>query len=272
MSGKDQKSQILKKQEGKVAEAIGPYAKEFRDEITGMEFVWVPGGSFEMGDTFKEGEPRELPVHRVTLEGFYLGKYEVTQGEWLKIMDKNPSEFQMGDRYPVEDMNWNVVQQFLEKLNTASSRQYRLPSEAQWEYAAREGGRKVRFGTGKDTIGPDEANFNGREQNVESYSRIGADREETIPVESFSPNALGLYQMSGNIDEWCQDIWHNDYTGAPADGSAWETEGVDTLRVVRGGCWYGFPRWVRATSRDWAGAGNRSGILGFRLSLPVHQQ
>ncbi len=252
--------------------ALAPYGREYRDEITGMEFVWVPPGSFEMGDVLGDDEYNaELPVHRVRLDGFYLAKYAVTQGEWQKIMGSNPSRFKKGDRYPVEQVSWDDVQEFIQKLNRKSGRAYSLPSEAQWEYAAREGGRKVRFGHGKDSIDPGEANFDGSEEYKKSYSCAGVYREETVPVDSFSPNALGLYNMSGNVYEWCQDRWHSNYEDAPDDGSAWES-GDSSFRVIRGGSWLSSPRWLRAASRDGLGAGDCLNIVGFRLLLPVQQR
>ncbi len=254
-----------------------PYGKEFRDKITGMEFVWVAGGIFDMGDVLGDYHSRDedlsgilnaLPVHKVELPGFYLGRYVVTQGEWVAIMQQNPSYFQYGERYPVEMVSWHDCQTFIKKLNQQSGRHYSLPSEAQWEYAAREGGKRVRFGTGKDVIGTDEANFNGDSDWKESYAYTGDWRMETVPVDSFSANSLGLYQMSGNVWEWCQDRWHDNYEGAPADGSAWES-GDSSARVVRGGCWDGGPWYVRAADR-----GRNSSVvvydyLGFRLALPI---
>ncbi len=249
-----------------------PYGKEFRDEITGMEFVWIPGGSFEMGDVLGDNEfDDEFPVHRVNLKGFYLARYAVTQGQWVKITGNNPNRFKKGDNYPVENVSWDDAQEFIEKLNKQSGRNYSLPSEAQWEYAAREGGKKVRFGTGKDIIGPAEANFDGSEEWKESYSRVGEYRGTTVPVDSFSPNALGLYNMSGNVWEWCQDVWHDNYQGAPTDGSAWESGGDGSIRVFRGGSWDGDPRGLRAAFRGGSGADARSSYLGFRLCLVPHQ-
>ncbi len=251
--------------------ALAPYGREYRDEITGMEFVWVPPGSFDMGDVLGDEEySSERPVHRVRLQGFYLGKYAVTQGEWQKIMGNNLSRFQKGDRYPVENVSWNDVQEFIQKLNRKSGKAYSLPSEAQWEYAAREGGKKVRFGNGKDVIDPDEANFNCKESYKKRYSRTGVYRGETVPVDCFSPNGLGLYNMSGNVWEWCQDRWHDNYDGAPTDGSAWES-GYDLYHVVRGGSWFDDPDGLCAAYRDRIWAVDGAGYVGFRLSLPVQQ-
>ncbi len=248
---------------------LGPYGETYRDEITGMEFVWIPPGSFEMGDVLGDNEfAAELPVHWVNLQGFYLGKYAVTQGEWQKVMGKNPSKFKKGDRYPVEQVSWNDVQKFIKKLNKKSKKIYRLPSEAQWEYAAREGGKRVRFGNGKDIIDPNEANFDGSESYKKSYSRIGIYREETVPVESFFPNSLGLYNMSGNVYEWCQDCYHDTYEGAPTDGSAWES-GDGSFRIFRGGCWSSIPWRLRTSIRIKCKVNNRANGLGCRLLFLV---
>ncbi len=257
----------------KDVKAGGPYGMEYRDAITGMEFVWVPGGRFEMGDVLGDAEnnnwmKQALPVHTVTVEGFYMGRYAVTQGEWVTVMGSNPSWFRKGDRYPVENVGWSDAREFLAKLNRQSGRNYTLPSEAQWEYAAREGGKAVRFGTGQNTIGPDEANFNGSEVYVTYYSRAGEYRGETVPVDSFAPNALGLYQMSGNVWEWCRDAWHDNYEGAPCEGFSWETGQESVDRVVRGGSWYLNPSWIQASFRS--KAGNRDKCQGFRVVLPVH--
>ncbi|MDO5675839.1 MAG: formylglycine-generating enzyme family protein [bacterium] len=252
----------------------GPYGKEYRDPDTGMEFVWVPPGSFDMGDTFGDGDGDEKPVHRVRLQGFYLGKYAVTQGEWEQIMGENPSRFKKGPRYPVDSVSWKDVEGFIGKLNRKSGKRYALPSEAQWEYAAgwRADGMKSRFGTGKDSIGADEANFNASKEYKKSYSRVGEYRGETVAVDSFSPNGLGLYQMSGNVWEWVQDCRHDTYQGAPTDGSAWEGACSASFHVVRGCCWSDYPWFVRSALRSGFSPGDANNSLGFRLAFPVHQQ
>lgn len=251
----------------------GPYGPECLDLFTGMEFVWVSGGSFEMGDVLLDYDLFEgsYPVHTVMLQGFYMGKCAVTQGEWVRVMGKNPSDYPRGDRYPVVEVSWNDVQDFISRLNRESGRMYALPSEAQWEYAAREEGKRVRFGTGRDCIGPDEANFDCSEKYVQAYSSAGMYRGETVPVDSFLPNALGLYQMSGNVWEWCQDEWHDNYEGAPQDGSAWKTgEDLDraTNRVIRGGGWNCLPQDLRAANRSGDYSSSWFDNIGFRLVLP----
>ncbi len=255
--------------QGKCLHKTAPYGQQYRDE-TGMEFMWVPCGCFMMGDTFKEGDNDEQLEHVVCLQGFYLGKYEVTQAQWQGIMGKNPSEFQKGDDYPVENVSWNDVQEFIGKLNRQSGKEYSLPSEAHWEYAAswRPDGSKARFGNGKDIADPAEINFDGSAGGKKSYSKAGVYRQKTVPMDSFLPNALGLYNMSGNVWEWCQDRWHDDYKDAPDDGSVWES-GDSSLRVIRGGSWFSRPWGLRAAFRDRLRADNCDYIVGFRLLLPV---
>ncbi len=255
--------------QGKCLHKTPPYGQQYRDE-TGMEFMWVPCGCFMMGDIFKEGDNDEQPEHVVCLQGFYLGKYEVTQGQWQKIMGDNPSKSGKGDAYPVDSVSWNDVQEFIGKLNRQSGKEYSLPSEAQWEYAAswRPDGSKARFGNGKDIADPAEMNFDGSKDYKKSYSKVGVYRRKTVPVDSFSPNALGLYNMSGNVYEWCQDRWHNNYKDAPDDGSAWES-GDGSYRVIRGGSWLSNPWWLRAAYRFRYWADNCGNIVGFRLLLPV---
>ncbi len=240
----------------------------YLDFETGMEFVLVRGGCYQMGDTLDDGDDNEKPVHEVCVDDFYLGKYEVTQGEWQKVMGNNPSHFKKGDRYPVEQVSWNDVQDYIRKLNKRSGRNYRLPTEAEWEYAAREGGKEVRFGTGKNTIGPDEANFYANK--TESYSRSGKYRQQTVPVDSFVANSLGLYNMSGNVWEWCQNWYGKDYYSSNPRMNR-EVPSTGEKRVNRGGGWSDDPWFLRAAARYGNLPGVVSDDLGFRLSRSVQQ-
>ncbi len=246
------------------------------DPETGMEFVYVKGGCYQMGDTFGDGRSNEKE-HEVCVLDYWLGKYEVTQGEWEKVMGSgsNPSAF--GEthrpRYPVENVSWKNAQEFIEKLNKQSGKQYRLPTEAEWEYAAREGGKKVRFGTGKDTIGADEANFDALAKYKAPYSRTGEYRGSTLAVGSFAPNGLGLYDMSGNVWEWCSDRYDsNYYASSPRNNPQGPSSGagrlVDEERVIRGGGYLDYPEGVRAARRFSRMPPNYSCDLGFRLVLP----
>lgn len=245
-----------------------PGGGSFTDPTTGMEFVLVPGGCFQMGDTFGDGDGYEMPVHEVCVDDFYMGKYEVTQGEYTRIIGSNPSHFKKGDRYPVEQVSWDDAQDFIKKLNSHSGKHYRLPTEAEWEYAARNGGKKVRFGTGKDTIGPDEANFNASSKYAKPYSRPGTYREQTVAVGSFAPNGLGLYDISGNVWEWCHDWFDIDYYDkSPKMNPTGPSSG--SYRVLRGGSWFISPRHVRAASRLRLMPDYAHSYLGFRLVLPV---
>ncbi|MFN0176642.1 MAG: SUMF1/EgtB/PvdO family nonheme iron enzyme [Saprospiraceae bacterium] len=225
----------------------------------------IKGGTFDMGDTFGEGYSSEKPLHKVTLPDFHLCKYPVTQAQWKVIMGNNPSGFK-GEDLPVENVSWNDAQDFIKNLNEKTGKKYRLPSEAEWEFAAREGGKKVRFGNGKDIADPKEMNFNGKKDYKHHYSIIDEYREKTTPVSQFKPNGVGLHDMSGNVWEWCQDVWHESYKDAPEDGSAWEQGGDNSRRVFRGGSWYNDPFSCRAAYRNRPSPGSRSIYIGFRLA------
>ncbi|OGR05930.1 MAG: hypothetical protein A2520_10645 [Deltaproteobacteria bacterium RIFOXYD12_FULL_53_23] len=238
------------------------------EPLTGMKFVYVRGGCYRMGDTFNDPGSHGMSVHEACVADFWLGMYEVTQGEWEQVMGKgsNPAAFQDGPRYPVESVNWQDAQDFIAELNLRSGRQYRLPTETEWEYAARDGGKDIRFGTGKNTIGPDEVNFDAGEKHQESYSRSGENRKAPLAVGSFAPNSLGLYDMTGNVWEWCADWYGEDYyTSASRDNPKGPASG--THRVFRGGSWYCSPGHVRAAFRDGGLPDLRAAHLGLRLVL-----
>jgi formylglycine-generating enzyme required for sulfatase activity len=217
-----------------------------------MELALIKGGCFEMGDSFNEGADDEKPLHRVCLDDFYLGTHEMTQSEWKKVMGNNPSYFKNGDNYPVEQVSWNDVQSFIRKLNQQTDGKYRLTTEAEWEYACREGGRKVRYGTGTDDITTNQANYN---------NTLG----KTTAVGSYQPNALGLYDMSGNVWEWTAD-WYDEnyYKNSPQDNPKGSSAG--SFRVYRGGSWFYNPRSLRCSDRGRYTPVYRDRDLGLRLA------
>ncbi len=208
------------------------------DPTTGMEFITIPGGKFMMGG---DESDYEKPQHEVTIKPFKLGKHAVTQGQWEKVMGENPSHFtgkgwfrnRDMNNHPVEQVSWDDVQIFIKKLNQQSGKQYRLPSEAEWEYAARAGTTGHYSFSGK--ISPEKANYNG------SYtfdgSEKGEHRDKTVAVGSLPANPWGLYEVHGNVWEWVADCWHDSYKGAPTDGTVWgDANGGDCgQRVLRGG-------------------------------------
>jgi formylglycine-generating enzyme required for sulfatase activity len=224
--------------------------------VTGMEFVEVPGGSFDMGDVWGDGCDFENPVHRVTIRPFLMGKYPVTQAQWEKVLGNNPSHFRGAD-HPVDKVCWYDCQKFIKRLNEVSGRRYRLPSEAEWEYAARSGGQREKWAGTSDA------------SQLGDYAwYIDNSGRTTHPVGEKKPNGLGLHDMSGNVWEWCQDTWHGNYEGVPADGSAWEGGGSSS-RVRRGGSWFDSVREARAACRVSFEPRMWTYYYGFRLVLPL---
>jgi formylglycine-generating enzyme required for sulfatase activity len=245
-----------------ITSTVGPFVgdsslvKTFTETITGMEFVLLPGGCFLMGDTFGDGDSDEKPVHEVCIDAFYMGKYEATQGQYRTVTGNNLSNFQKGDNYPVEKVSWNDVQSFIRSLNGKTGRKYRLPTEAEWEYAARSGGRNEKYAGGNDI------------EAIAWYTRNSG--ASTNPVGMKQPTGLGLYDMSGNVREWCGDWYDSSYYGnSPRNNPEGSSSGSD--HVVRGGSWGSGAVQARATSR-FAGAPDFASVdLGFRLVLPVQR-
>jgi formylglycine-generating enzyme required for sulfatase activity/uncharacterized caspase-like protein len=228
---------------------------------TVLEMVAIPSGEFMMGQTESEKEELirlvgeddyqrfytdELPQHLVTVPQFLMGKYQVTQAQYQAVMGNNPSSStDNGTNRPVENVTWNDAVEFCQKLSQQTGREYRLPSEAEWEYACR-AGTTTPFHFGP-TITTDLANYDG----TATYGSgpKGEYRQQTTEVGSFPPNTFGLYDAHGNVWEWCLDHWHDSYEGAPTDGSAWTTGGDESRRVLRGGSWYVDPRYCRSADR-----------------------
>ena len=237
------------------------FSEDLGNGVT-LEMVSIPGGTFLMGSPGGEGDDSERPQHEVVVQPFFMGKFQVTQAQWKAIaslpkverdLKPKPSNFK-GDKRPVEQVSWHDAVEFCARLSKKTGREYRLPSEAEWEYACR-AGTTTPFHFG-ETITTDLANYRGTDDESLGWKGSygsgpkGEDRKETTPVGSFPPNAFGLYDMHGNLWEWCADPRHDNYEGAPRDGSAWETGGDESERVLRGGSWYHRPGNCRSAYRD----------------------
>jgi len=227
------------------------------------EMVAIPGGSFRMGDLSGEGSYTEKPVHTVRIQAFKLGKYEVTFAQWdACVADGGCGGYRPSDsgwgrgNRPVIDVSWNEAQSFISWLNNQTNGKYRLPSEAEWEYAAR-AGSTTKYSWGNN-IGNNRAVCNG------CGSRW--DDQQTAPVGSFEANAFGVNDLHGNVWEWIEDCWHNNYQGAPTTGRAWNNGGNCSRRVIRGGSWYNIPAHFRSAIRDRYTSTYRFNNRGFRLA------
>ena len=224
--------------------------------VNGIKYnmVWVEGGTFRMGATSEQGsdaESDEKPVHSVTLSGYYIGKTEVTQALWKAVMDDNPSIFN-GDNLPVDCVSWDDCQVFVRKLNSLTGQNFRLPTEAEWEFACRGGNNSLGYKySGSDNI-----------DNVAWYD--GNSGDKTYPVATKSANELGIYDMSGNVWEWCCD-WYGDYTSGAQTNPKGPESGSG--RVDRGGCWNYGARCCRSSIRNRGNPSNRINGLGLRLAL-----
>lgn len=222
----------------------------FRDGEDFPELVVVVGGSFEMGGRLSEDEG---PIHAVHVEAFAMGKYPVTQGQWTAVMGGNPSLFKGNANLPVENVSWFDAQAYVERLSLLTGRSYHLPTEAQFEYACRSG---CSF----------EEGCVANEQAVDALTwNFLNSNQTTHPVGEKKPNAWGLYDMLGNVWEWCEDVWHDNYLGAPVDGSAWIDHGSDR-HVLRGGSWYDYPFYMRCSNRIGNYSHTRFSNIGFRVA------
>jgi len=228
-----------------------------------LDMVAIPGGRFVMGSPSTEAgrSNNEGPQRTVNISPFFMGNYPITQEQWEVVMGNNPSDIK-GLKRPVEQVSWNNALEFCQKISQKTGKIYRLPSEAEWEYACR-AGTTTPFYFG-ETITPDLVNYDGN--HPYGSAPKGLYRKQTTDVGSFGPNPFGLYDMHGNVWEWCSDKWHDNYSGAPTDGSSWET-GTDNNRVLRAGSWNCNTVYCRSAYRGRHSAVHRSRHLGFRVAV-----
>lgn len=243
-----------------------------------LEIVLIPGGTFMMGSPENEsgGTNNEKPQHSVTIKPFLIGKYPITQAQWKTVaafgkvnrdIELEPSHFKGADR-PVEQVSWYDAVEFCDRLSQKTGRQYRLPTEAEWEYACR-AGTTTPFHFG-ETITPNVANYDCNYSYKSGPKAKGSYRKQTSPVKNFAfANAFGIFDMHGNIWEWCLDCWHESYHEAPTNGSAWLTETNNNSRVLRGGSWLNAPTDCRSAYRYNWDADDRVNRFGFRIVCPI---
>lgn len=239
-----------------------------------LEMVYIPGGTFMMGSPEGEGSDKEKPQHQVTVTPFFMGKYQITQEQWKAVanlpqvereLKLEPSNFK-GDRHPVEKVSWYDAVEFCARLSKHTGKEYRLPSEAEWEYACR-AVTTTPFYFG-ETITDKLANY--RASAIFADEPKGEYREKTTPVGQFLPNAFGLHDMHGNLWEWCKDHWHENYQGAPKDGNVWLYGNDNRFRVLRGGSWDDNPDICRSTFRIFTYSVNDvSNHVGLRVVCGV---
>jgi formylglycine-generating enzyme required for sulfatase activity len=261
---------------GIVVERRKREARSFVQELGGgvaLEMVAIPEGTFMMGSQASESHrvSREVPEHRVTVQPFYMGRFEVTQAQWRAVallpkvdrdLNPAPSHFK-GDNLPVEQVSWEDAVEFCKRLSRKTGLNYRLPSEAEWEYACR-AGTTTAFAFG-DTISTDLANYNGTVA-PSGGAANGTYRGKTVPVGSLGvANGFGLSDMHGNVWEWCLDTWHWNYVGAPADGSAWVNGGDQSQRIMRGGSYFQAGDPSRSAFRAHEAFDHRFHATGFRV-------
>ncbi len=234
-----------------------------------LDMVYIPSGSFLRGSPEGEGSKNEKPQRKITVEPFFTGKFQVTQAQWRVIaslpkvkhdLKPNPSYFK-GDDLPVEQVSWGDAVEFCARLSKHTGKEYRLPSEAEWEYACR-AGKTTPFHFG-ETITGELANYDASRTYANEPS--GEYREKTTPVGSFPPNAFGLYDMHGNVWEWCAGTWLDNYENAPTEGSAW-LSGKSSKKVTRGGSWFNSPWYCRSACRKSLNSFYHCNHNGFRVA------
>ncbi len=246
---------------GEIIQKVCKETQYFQETLIkgiGVDLVQIPGGTFLMGspETELERYESEGPQYRVNVPGFYLSQSPITQAQWQAVMGNNSSTWQQED-LPVENVSWHDAVEFCNRLAQKTGRGYRLPSEAEWEYACRANTITPFYFGHKMT-----ADLGNYDENL-----TGIKAHKTTPVGSFPANGFGLADMHGNVWEWCQDLWHDNYAGAPTDGTAWEVGGNPGFRMLRGGSWHDLAWYSRAAQRFGKEPDSREAIAGFRIAL-----
>ena len=260
-------------------ETVQFFAERLREGLE-LDMILIPSGTFVMGSPEGELERTsdEGPQHEVSVNRFFMGASPVTQAQWQaaaelpqvdQSLDPDPSNFKRENR-PVEKVSWYDAVEFCARLSAHTGREYRLPSEAEWEYACRAGtSTPFHFG---ETITTDLANYDGTDSSdgcrsgSYGFGPKGEYRKKTTPVDHFGiANAFGLCDIHGNVWEWCQDHWHDNYQDAPNDGSGWLSDDDKANRVLRSGSWFFNPRYCRSASRSYNQPGARFDYIGFRV-------
>jgi len=255
----DDQGQIIRRQACRAAR----FVEDLAGGVT-LEMLAIPPSLFTMGSAPHAGYEDERPQRPVSIKAFFLGRFSVTQRQWLALMrTKLPCRFPDPD-LPLERVSWDDSRRFCRRLERLTGRPYRLPAEAEWEYACRaHTATPFHFGA---TLTTDLANYVG--EHLFAGEPRGIYRHGTTRPGSFPPNAFGLHDMHGNLWEWCADAWHADYTGAPLDGSAWESRDA-AFRVVRGGSWHETPNHCRSAVRLKYDPAERDEFIGLRVALTL---
>jgi formylglycine-generating enzyme required for sulfatase activity len=238
------------------------YVEDLGGEVS-FEMVLIPAGIFGMGSLGSGEYADERPHHAVRVPAFLLSKFPITQGQWKAVMNWEPPYRCKGPKRPVDRVSWKHAVEFCRQLSKRTGHAYRLPSEAEWEYACR-AGTSTPFHYG-ETLTTDLADYVG--EHTYQLEPKGVYRHGSTDVGSFPPNAFGLSDMHGNVWEWCADQWHDHYIGAPTDGSIWENGNGSMDRVMRGGSWHEPPANCRSATRLKMNENEAEDFFGFRVAL-----
>jgi formylglycine-generating enzyme required for sulfatase activity/ankyrin repeat protein len=253
--------------------------KEIESDISDLDhlfpiepMIFIKGGCFEMGDHFDEGNYNEIKKN-ICINDYYIAEHEITQRQWIAVMGNNPSKNKTcGLECPVENISWNEIQQFIKELRNKIKIQYKLPTEAEWEFAARERGRKIRFGNGENILSYDAANFDSSVNFSKEYSLSG-DRKllGIVPIKQYKPNKLGIYDLVGNVSEWTDD-WYFDQSFENYLDENSIVPRYGKFKIIKGGSWYEPPIAVRNSFRKFSNPDSKNEELGFRLAISINNK